>query len=222
MLYLYAITESDRIPAIEGLRRATLTAVGEPGLLAVVSAHDELEPDQDDLWTHEQVVEGLTAGGPVLPMRFGSWLPDEPAVHAFLSERRQALEEAFERVRGAVELSVRVAIGPAPEGRDQTAADDQATDSGTAYLLDRLKVERNQKEVTQQIHRPLASLARASTSWSGEPPRRHWKAAYLVSRDRIEEFIEQIDRLDSELSGGAVICTGPWPPYSFTAGEAVR
>ena len=217
MLYLYAITESNRIPAIPGLRGASLKPVGQPGLLAIASEHDELrlERDEDDLWAHEQVVEELMGAGPVLPMRFGSSVADEEAVGAFLHLRRHALESAFERVRGAVELSVRLAIDPDPAGPGEMA-------TGTAYLLERLEGERRQREMTARVHEPLSSLARASTSWSGEPRRGQWKAAFLVSHDRVEAFTEQVDRLDSELTGGAVVCTGPWPPYSFSAGESAQ
>jgi hypothetical protein len=41
-----------------------------------------------------------------------------------------------------------------------------------------------------------------------------------VSRDRVAAFTEQVDRLDAELAGGAVLCTGPWPPYSFSSGDS--
>ena len=221
MLYLYAITESDRVPTISGLHGASLRAVGRPPLLAIASEHDDLllEPAEDVLWSHEQVVEELMKAGSVLPMRFGSSLPDEAAVLAFLEGRRQSLREALECVRGAVELSVRVATGKDLDGRGGAGADGRAT--GTAYLLDRLERERREKEVTVRVHTPLSSLARASTSWSGELRRSEWKAAYLVNHDRIDAFTEVVDHLDSELGGGgAVICTGPWPPYSFTAGAA--
>jgi hypothetical protein len=222
VLYLYAITESGRLPTIEGLRGASLRAVGRPGLVAVASEHEEssLEPDEADLWSHERVVEQLMDPGPVLPMRFGSTLPGEGAALAFLDDRRQELEQALERVRGAVELSVRVAVSVEAQAEPQGDGDDPPT--GASYLLDRLKSENLQHEFTDLVHQPLASLARASTTWSGELRRRQWKAAYLVSSARVDEFAQQVDRLDSELSGAAVICTGPWPPYSFAGGEAER
>jgi hypothetical protein len=220
MLYLYAIAESNRIPDIPGLRGASLKAVGQPGLVAISSEHDELklEPSEDELWAHERVVEDLLESEAVLPMRFGSSLPSEAAVLSFLDDRRQELRQALEHVRGAVELSVRVAIRPDPGGMQNGSGADDEQASGTAYLLDRLRSERRDQDVTAQVHEPLSTLARASTPWSSEPRRKRWKAAYLVSRDRVEAFAEQVDRLDTELGGGAVLCTGPWPPYSFSSG----
>ena len=222
MLYVYAITECDRIPGILGLHGAPVRTVGKQGLFAVVSDHDELqlEPNEDELWAHENVVEDLMDRGSVLPMRFGSGLADDGAVIRVLDERRSELATALERVRGAVELSVRLAIASEPESlQERSPASDQAG-PGTAYLLDRLRHERHENEMTSQIHEHLASLARASTSWSGDSGRRLWKAAYLVSDERLDAFAEQVNSLDTQLNGGTVLCTGPWPPYSFSSGGA--
>ena len=220
MLYLYAITESRRVPAAPGLRGAPLKLVGDAGLYAVASEHDELrvEPNEADLWAHEAIVEDLMSDGSVLPMRFGSAVADEKALRGFLEERRRSLEQALERVRGAVELSVRVAVASEPD--TQAAAEEPG--SGTAYLLDRLKQQRHQTAMTARVHQPLVPLSRASTSWSGEPRRRLWKAAYLVGIEDIEAFTQQVDMLDAELGAASVLCTGPWPPYSFSSEESGR
>src|SRR5437588_12124089 len=98
MLYLYAIATSNRVPAIPGRRGASLGAVGEDGLFAFVSEHGELhlEPREDDLWAHEHVVEELMSDEPLLPMRFGSGLPDAAAVIRTLNERREELGRALD------------------------------------------------------------------------------------------------------------------------------
>ena len=219
MLYLYAIAESTRVPDLRGLRGAPLKAVGEAGLFAIASEHDELrvEPSEDDLWAHEHVVEDLMDNGSVLPMRFGSALASEDEVLEVLARRRQDFEAALERVRGAVELSVRVAIAAEPDDSENDSKDREEQGPGTAYLLERLHRERHQSKATTRVLETLESLARASTGWSGELRRRQWKAAYLVSHDRIDAFTEQVNLLDAELGDATVLCTGPWPPYSFSA-----
>jgi hypothetical protein len=153
-------------------------------------------------------------------MRFGSGLADDRAVLRVLDDRRSELAAALERVRGAVELSVRLALTSEPESPPERSPVTDERGPGTAYLLDRLRHERHQNEMTSRIHEPLASLARASTDWSGESGRRSWKAAYLVSDERLEAFAAQVQALDAQLTGGTVLCTGPWPPYSFSSGDA--
>jgi hypothetical protein len=45
-------------------------------------------------------------------------------------------------------------------------------------------------------------------------------AAYLVARADVAAFREAVARLE-HAPGVTVVCTGPWPPYSF-ATEAER
>jgi hypothetical protein len=215
VLYLYAVKTSGGVPRVPGLFGASLRAVGKGGPFAIVSEHEQLrlEPSEGALWAHEDVVEELMSDEPLLPMRFGSALPNEAAVLEMLNARHEELEHALDVVRGAVELSVRIAIDSEPD----TGVADEQDWPGTAYLMERLRRERHQSEVTARVHERLASLSRESTRWSGEPRRRLWKAAYLVDHERVEDFIEQVNRLETQLSDAAVVCTGPWPPYSFSS-----
>jgi Gas vesicle synthesis protein GvpL/GvpF len=42
-----------------------------------------------------------------------------------------------------------------------------------------------------------------------------------VSDEGIEEFRDRIEELDDRLDELAIICTGPWPPYSFVPSDEV-
>ena len=221
MLHLYAITESTRPPDIGGIRGAPLRAVGRARLFAIVSERGEFggQTTESDLWAHEAVAEALMDRGTVLPVRFGTVMPDDAAVLRALDARRRQLEAALERVRGAVELGIRAAIAGA-NGYDAGPDDAPgANGPGTAYMRARLDRERQGSRAAARIHEPLASLARASTvrGSAQEPPL--IRAAYLVDRDRIEDFMARVEELDA-LDEAAIVCTGPWPPYSFSSAEA--
>jgi hypothetical protein len=41
------------------------------------------------------------------------------------------------------------------------------------------------------------------------------RASYLVERPVVAEFKAVAQRLQREHRDTAVLCTGPWPPYSF-------
>jgi len=41
------------------------------------------------------------------------------------------------------------------------------------------------------------------------------RAAYLVERPVVARFGSRVQRLQAEHPEAAVLCTGPWPPYSF-------
>jgi hypothetical protein len=66
------------------------------------------------------------------------------------------------------------------------------------------------------VHEPLAALARDSVL--GEPREgERLRAAYLVDRAAVPQCVELVGALERRHSDLALLCTGPWPPYSFTA-----
>jgi hypothetical protein len=214
MLYAYAIARRGEPPLVAGLGGAALRAVGDEPV-AIVSDHGELplRAEPEDLWAHEAVVEAAMELGPVLPMRAGTAFADEGELLETLRGRAGEFRRALERVEGAVELGIRAVVDLEPSGNGKPPS---GAGPGTAYMIGRLERVRSAERVAAAIHEPLAALAREST-WrveAGQPPR--LAAAYLVDRSQVEPFQERV----SELEDGrpiSIVCTGPWPPYSFVA-----
>ena len=221
VLYVYGISDSPKAPPVLGLRDAPLSVSGQDGLFAVWSEHDDVpfEADETTLWEHERVVEALLELGTVLPMRFGSSVRDRDALVGLLAERRAEFEIALERVRGAVEIGVRALIRA--ESSEPTPALVGADRPGTAYMLSRLNDEKRSAAIAARIHEPLVALSRASasrkTSLSGDV-----NTAYLVAREDVDPFRATVEKLDDAVEYATIVCTGPWPPYSFTPGESTR
>ena len=67
------------------------------------------------------------------------------------------------------------------------------------------------------VHTALAALARDSRERAGDEPLR---AAYLVGHDDVEGFVARVRELQDEHPELAILCTGPWPPYSFAEDPA--
>jgi Gas vesicle synthesis protein GvpL/GvpF len=221
MLYVYAITESPPPPSARGLHGTPLRAVGEGPPFAIVSEHPDLpiEAAEDDLWAHERVVEELMEGGALLPMRLGSTAADDEELLRILRERGAEFQAALERVRGAVELAVRARLRHAAGAGAPVGAASEGPGAGTAYLLERLEGERDAADAVARIHEPLAALARRSARRS-RGAGGALNAAYLVDLDRVGAFRERVDELATELEEATIVCTGPWPPYTFSAAEA--
>lgn len=200
-LLLYAITDREHVSG-HGLRGAPLLQVRGSGLAAVVSNQPAPAPEQ--MWEYEQVVESLMTEGPILPARFGTVLQHEDAVRGFLGQRRDELARGLERVRGAVEMGVRVQW-----------VDDAETESGTAYMLGRLALLRSAREIAERLA-PLRALARLGKV--AVMPRRGVAVlgAYLVEHRRADEFADRCQWLTEDLAPAQLTCTGPWPPYSFS------
>jgi hypothetical protein len=221
VLYVYGISDAPDAPSVPGLRDAPLSASGRDGVFAVWSEHDDspFDADESTLLEHERVVEALLERGTVLPMRFGSSVADRESLLRFLDERRAHFELGLERVRGAVEIGVRALIREQPA--ELTPALVGADRPGTAYMLARLNDEKRSAAIAAHIHEPLAALSRDSSSRKS-PLNGDLNTAYLVDRKDVEPFRATIEKLDDAVDDATVVCTGPWPPYSFTPGGSTR
>jgi hypothetical protein len=213
VVWVYAVCERTqlRLPPLCGLAQASLDTVVEGPLLAVVSRYERMPegPALDALWAHERVVEALMAEGAALPMRFGTRLPHDGAVRAALGARREPLLDALDRVRGRVELAVR-AVGPAAAA-EPASAPAPAAGGGREYLRARLASGR----AGGSIHAPLAALAVAARRSPELAPGELLRASYLVEEAAVARFRSAVDRLQAEHPDAALLCTGPWPAYSF-------
>ena len=188
MIEVYAIADHPGTPLPDGA--AGLRAVPVGRLAAICGAVQERDVSPDALWTHEEVVEGLMASRDLLPVRYGTRLPDESRLTAAVAERHDVLLAALDRVRGAAELALRVAAPP------ETPAPADAA---------------------RRVHDALASQARASTVLDARESADVLRAAYLVRRADSEAFTAAVAGQQRAHPGLRLLCTGPWPPYSFAA-----
>ena len=213
-MYLYGVCEeAAAAPAGEGIDARPLRMVTCAGLGAIVSDGHERppEPSERELWEYERVVEELMSLRNVLPARFGSVVESDTDIRALLSGRNEELRISLRWVADAVELAVR-ATWSAETSVDETRSDD---DTGTRYLARRVELRQRCSALCERIDRRLGELARDSTLRVGPSERSPMIGAYLVARDRVAEFRARIDELDHEIEEVAILCTGPWPPYSF-------
>jgi hypothetical protein len=217
-LLVYGIVEATSSdPRGVGLDGQSLHAVAEGPLAAVVSDYlgDRVEPTADALSAYEQTVRRLMERGAVLPTQFGSVVEDETAVRELLRRRRKDLVATLQRVRGAVEIGLRASW------RDGSRVpSDERSQSGTAYLRDRLELRQSARRVATELE-PLCALARSSRRAIAPRPDVPVLDSYLVDSGRVREFVALVEQLDDRLDEVELVCTGPWPPYSFAEGAPV-
>ena len=170
------------------LPEASLRAVRCNGLAAICGpADEEQDLSSEALWRHEELVEALMEERDVLPVRFGTRLADESEAVEELRVRRRELHAALDRVRGAVELAIRA------HGAEDDAAPSRA----------------------ESLHRSLSDLAREAAVRSPAEGPELLRAAYLVDREAVDRFVALVRRLDAGDPELELLCTGPWPPYTF-------
>ena len=240
MIYLYAITEELEAPleALRGVDYAPLAYLHQGGLTAVVSHISEwgVSPTPRRLWQHEQVVEALMTAHAVLPVRFSTIFPDEASVLDRLTAFNESYESDLDRLRGCVELSLRIirlwepyvggdgmADSAWPElmaEPKKPAADEEK--NGRAYdvarrsaALQRRSNRRRNESLADLINRSLEGFSVDHTLTIEETSGVLIKAAYLVEQDHLGDMQRAVRRLMRSYPNMHFLCTGPWPPYHF-------
>jgi hypothetical protein len=192
LIELYAISEhpAPPLPALDD-RALSYAPAGDLAVVWAPAPPDAPSaPTLEALRRHEAIVETLMADRDVLPVRFGTRVRDARAAALAIDERRDDLALALRRVRGASEVAVRVAAAPG------------ATSDGARALT--------------VVHRPLSELARA-TRLRRAPSGELLRAAYLVDRGAVSAFAAAVGAIQAACPDLRVLCTGPWPPYSFAS-----
>lgn len=240
MMYVYAITCSTSMTdaAPLGLYDQPVFLVNQPPIAAACTEHPHgpIAPATDNLLRHEQVAQWLLQKNSLLPARFGTCFDNRRQLCETLERNTRTLLEGLERVRGCVELGLRVLWCPEespktveplcqtmePEPTAPAAARSQRR-SGRDYMLARLAEERLRRDqqnraelLAEQIHQPLAALAREATRRVLITPQMLLSSAYLVERDQVTAMRERVGALAAEFSRLRLLCTGPWPPYHFS------
>jgi hypothetical protein len=217
MLHVYALAEHPApLPEIAGIDGSALRVVTvAPRLDAVVGevSSSTVLPDERAVLAHARVVEKLaTTTDALLPARFERPLRDEEELAAVVREREGQLRESLERVRGSVELGVRVLPAASVDG--------SATAGGRDYLEARLEAVRGAERVAAELQAAVADVVRESSVRVVATSELVLTAAYLVAREGIEPFSDRVRDLEAQNPAVTFVCTGPWPPYSFVTLEA--
>ncbi len=234
MYYLYGFTHAHHhaTATVRGIADTMPVTVTYDRVAAVISplpasyrTTPRLLASDESLWQHDRVVAHFLDHGDVLPARFGTILVNFAALDRVMGQHALTLLGNLGYVSNHVELAVRVLhtcdddpvpVAPAPSTRIT------GYPRGRAYLEARLAEERAAYAQTMQasdaayrIHDHLLPLARAGNIKVQPSPRTLMTGAYLVARDTIAPFKQQVATVAAAHRHWKVLCTGPWAPYSF-------
>ncbi|TML45454.1 MAG: GvpL/GvpF family gas vesicle protein [Actinobacteria bacterium] len=214
MIHLYGVVEElEALPPVDGVGAEPLERRRIEGLELVVSrtALEGSDVTQAAVLSHANVVEALMArSGAVLPARFGHAFSDEHELAAAVRTKASALARGLTLVRGCVEFGLRVL------GDDKAPENGSRELSGRDYMRARLAEEQARWRLAEELHEPLARLSRASARFGGASSDL-LQSAYLVPRQEVDVFGEHVRRFEAAHPHLTIVCTGPWPPYTFAA-----
>jgi hypothetical protein len=230
-LYVYAIVDQPELdlPIVSGIGDAAISGLRAGELMAVVSTIDSsaVALNRNNLLCHERVIEALMGARAVLPARFGTTTERAERIQTTLEANAAGYAANLDRVRGRVEIALRVGWEPEAE---EPVARPSAADAvgGRGYMLALLaKTQTSQRrrdtaeDLAARLTVGLVELADAVVEKVLPTPQMLLKAAYLVRREHVPEIRHRIEALRAGNPALAILATGPWPAYSFVEEEGI-
>jgi hypothetical protein len=178
---------------------------------------------------HDEIVQASARLTTTLPLRLATICTDDDSARdrlRRLGDRALALLDRLDgREEWGVKLFATAATAPVPE----TAG----ASSGTAYLQ-RRRQQMVQRDVAadtavraaDEVYTRLAGVAvdarrhrPQDQRLTGAPLPMVLNAAFLVDRDRVDDFRAAVAEFAAARPPDSIALTGPWPPYSFAALE---
>jgi hypothetical protein len=186
----------------------------------------EVLPSRTNLLRHTRVLETAAGVTTVLPMRFGTVVPDGATlVNDYLDPEEQALLAALDRLAGHVEVRVRGRFDEAALLQLVVAADPQVEalrgrpDMDARIRLGERVVEgieaqraRHLELVVDALQPPATDVAPGRLTDRLEA----FLVSFLVDRGRMPDFERALERLGEAVAPVVgVELIGPLPPFSF-------
>lgn len=214
-VYVYALVESapaGKAPKVLSGRR--IEFVSASGVYAAIERRASPAGVNESALReqHQIVVEIARWCDPILPVRFGAWLPADELT-TLIASREPVLREAFAFLRHREQMTVRV-FGEPAHANDRSASD---AATGRAYLEQLRNAARpRMTPLAEAVRIAVGPLAAAERVESG---RGRLKLAmhHLIERGRSRKYRAMAARAARTVTTSEeVVVSGPWPPFAFT------
>ncbi|OZM79142.1 GvpL/GvpF family gas vesicle protein [Pseudonocardia sp. MH-G8] len=191
---------------------------------------------RDDLLAHEAVVDTVASSTAVLPMRFPAVVEEEGVVEELLAPHHDRFVTALGELEGRVQYTLkgryeqdvvlREVLEADPEIRQLQAEVRDLPEDATYHQRLRLGElvvgaleERRDTEAEQLVTR-LEPYAVGVVEHHPGQPDDVVHAAFLVERERAQEFEDAVEEQGEQLHGRARLrLLGPLAPYDFVPGD---
>jgi Gas vesicle synthesis protein GvpL/GvpF len=240
--YIYGITPAGAtapyVPGIgNGDPAVRIVRWNEIGALASEVHRSQVESARA-LRAHARVLDAAIKDGPVVPLRFGTMVDDEPAVVSkVLQPHRDRFCDLLERLGQHVELAVKVSYDEDAILRQLVASDPSITarheriagvDPDAAYY-ERIEfgeqvaaaLEQRRDRDAQEIYDAFCAVADDVRAAEPLSPQMVVNGTFLVRRTDVDAFYRAIEASTEAHPGLRVRFIGPLPPYSFSDVELV-
>ena len=209
-------------------------SVNHGDIAAVVSktAVFIFDPTRENALAHEHVIESVMKQYTIIPMSFGTVFRTDDDIREVLKSIYPSLKDVLKQMEGKVEFGLKVTWE-----RDQVIDELKHEDEEihrfhseitrkhlqSTYLarmqlgrmIDRALQERSAQYV-REIYEALRNTSVASRDNKPIGDKMIMNAAFLIEREREEEFDAAVNRVARKFGNRLNFkYTGPWPPYNF-------
>jgi hypothetical protein len=216
-VYLYALLSAPPSCATGvGVCAEPLRIVRTEGLVALVGdVTDVPAPSPVILRAQDAVLRRLaTVLDAVLPVRFGTLLPDDAALAETLARRQPEFLRALDRVAGCEQMTLRV-WGETPATAPMAA--EAGGGPGTRYLAGRRQAHERARRVpeVEPLRRRLGDLVREERAERHDRPPLLATVQHLIARGTGARYVDATNAARDSVRPWRVSVTGPWLPYAF-------
>jgi hypothetical protein len=234
--YVYCVIYGDKPlsfgPLGIGTDPTDVHTVNYKDIAAVVSdtAIAVHEPTRANVLAHERVNETVMRDHTVIPMSFGTVFKTRDDIHELLRSAYDAFKDVLVKMEDKLEFGLKVLWDRdliikelENDNEDIRRLKGEITSQkGSTYfarmqygrLVDGALQQRSEKYV-QDIFEGLRPVSVASRANKPIGDRMIMNAAFLVRRDREQDFDAIVKTIGSTLTNLTFKYTGPWPPYNF-------
>lgn len=232
-LYVYGLMRAE--DGARAAQAASIETVEHDGLCALVTtiAEGDLRLRRESALAHSETLQAVFAHGPVLPVRFGTVLPDaESLERELLAPRAEALRARLEALEGMSEMQVKASYLEAPLLRSILEADPRLKAAATrvrglppaAAHFERIHlgeaihhaVEARRESDSQQLIEALRPRSVAVSVHKPHQDHAALNASFLVAEGRVDAFDAEVERLSNEFATKMQFkLIGPMPAHSF-------
>ena len=227
--YVYCVTDHGLadLPDLRGVDDQPVQLLGEGDLRVVASAasdrvraleHADPEDVLSAVTRHDEVLVALVRTGTVLPVRFGTVLPDADAVADLLADPHGRVAADLAHVHEAEEWVVSVTAPADDPDTDDADTDTDDLSPGHAFFAKRRRADHSRQQrraavvtAARDLDDHLQALARDMVPMELRDPEMVARGAYLVPRRARGAFLDHVERT----TAGVVDVQGPLPPYRF-------
>jgi hypothetical protein len=226
----------DDLPGLGPSGRVSTIVHG--GIAAIVGDVPDDRPlgTRDDLIAHETVLDTVAASVAVLPMRFPAVVEEKGVVEELLAPNEDYFLEVLAGLEGRVQFALKGRFEQDAVLLEVVESDDEIRTlqervrelPEDASYYDRVRLgelivgalEARREVEAEKIYERLEPTAVEVAAHQPASPEDVVNAAFLVDRDRVQEFEDAVEELGSELVGRVRLrLLGPLAPYDFVGEE---